>query len=146
MRKSVAPNCRAIAPFAGFASTATIRDAPAIRAPCTTFSPIPPVPMTTTLSPYPTRARLSTAPTPVSTPHPISAADVSGMSRGIRTACTAFTTVRSAKAELAANWNRGRPARVNGLPGRPMAFRHIVGLPRSHSAQAPQLASVDSAT
>lgn len=104
VRKSVAPNCRATASLSGFASTATIREAPAIRAPWSTLRPMPPVPMTTTVSPWPTRARLRTAPTPVSTPHPMSAADVSGISAGIGTACTAFTTVRSANEELAANW------------------------------------------
>jgi hypothetical protein len=57
LRKCVAPNCLAAASFAGFASTATIVDAPAIRAPWRTFSPIPPVPITTTLSPWSTRAR-----------------------------------------------------------------------------------------
>ena len=54
--------------------------------------------------------------------------------------------MRSAKAELDANWNTGRPPRVNGRPGRPMDCRHMVGRPRSHSAHAPQLASVDRAT
>ena len=55
-----------------------------------------------------------------------------------------MTTVRSAKAELEANWKSGSPPRENGCPGRPIALRHIVGRPRSHSAHAPQLASVDS--
>lgn len=68
------------------------------------------------------------------------------MSSGMRTAWTAFTTVRSAKAELDANWYSGRPSRVNGCRGLPIALRHMVGRPRSHSAHAPQLASVESAT
>jgi hypothetical protein len=68
------------------------------------------------------------------------------MSFGMRTAWTALTTVRSANAELDANWYTGRPPRENGRPGRPMACRHIVGRPRSHSAHVPQLASVDRAT
>lgn len=145
-RKCVAPNCRATASFAGLASTATIVSAPAIRAPWITLSPMPPVPITTTVSPRSTFARLSTAPTPVSTPQPIRAADVSGMSAGIFTACTALTRVRSANAELEANWYSGLPPRENGCPGIPIALRHIVGLPRSHWAHAPQLASVDSET
>lgn len=107
---------------------------------------MPPVPITTTVSPRSTFARLSTAPTPVSTPQPIRAADVSGMSAGIFTACTALTRVRSANAELEANWYSGLPPRENGCPGIPIALRHIVGLPRSHWAHAPQLASVDSET
>jgi hypothetical protein len=68
------------------------------------------------------------------------------MSFGTRTACTAFTTVRSAKAELAANRWSGSPERANGRCGTPVALRHIVGRPRSHSAQVPQSARVDSAT
>ncbi|CAM5569024.1 hypothetical protein SRIMM317S_04793 [Streptomyces rimosus subsp. rimosus] len=107
---------------------------------------MPPAPMTTTVSPSPTRARFSTAPTPVSTPHPINAAEVSGISRAIRTACTALTTVRSAKAELDAKPYTARPPCRNGFPGLPIDARHIVGRPRSHSAHVPQLASVDSAT
>ena len=39
-----------------------------------------------------------------------------------------------------------RRRREKGCPGRPIALRHMVGRPRSQSAQAPQLASVDSAT
>ncbi len=104
------------------------------------------LPITTTESPRSTRARLSTAPTPVSTPHPISAAEVSGISSAIFTACTALTTVRSANAEFEAKLNSSVSPRRNGFCGIPIAFRHIVGRPRSHSAHAPQLASVDSAT
>ncbi len=144
--KWVAPNERAAASFAGFASTATIVDAPARRAPCRTLRPMPPAPMTTTDSPWPTLARLSTAPTPVSTPQPMSAAEVSGTSSGIFTAWTALTTVRSAKAELEAKLKSFAPPRVKGCPGMPMALRHMVGRPRSHSAQVPQLARVDRAT
>lgn len=103
VRKCVAPNWRATSSLAGLESTATIFRAPAIRAPWMTLRPMPPVPITRTVSPRSTRARLSTAPTPVSTPQPISAADGRGMSSGMRTAWTAFTNVRSAKAELAAN-------------------------------------------
>lgn len=102
--------------------------------------------MTTTDSPRSTFARFSTAPTPVSTPQPIRAAEAGGMSAGIFTAWTALTIVRSAKAELEANWNSGFPPRENGCPGIPIALRHIVGRPRSQSAHAPQLARVDSAT
>ncbi len=142
----MAPNRRATASFAGLLSTATTVSAPASRAPWRTLRPMPPAPMTTTLSPRSTRARFRTAPTPVSTPQPIRAAEVNGRSSGILTAWTARTTVRSAKAELEANWNSGSPPRENGRPGRPIAFRHMVGLPRSHWAQVPQLARVDRAT
>ena len=49
----------------------TIMLAPTRRAPCTTLSPIPPKPNTTTLSPARTFAVLITAPTPVVTPQPM---------------------------------------------------------------------------
>lgn len=71
VRKWVAPNCLATASFAGLESMATMVSAPAILAPWITLSPMPPVPITTTLSPRSTLARFSTAPTPVSTPQPI---------------------------------------------------------------------------
>jgi hypothetical protein len=45
-----------------------IRAAPARRAPCTAFSPTPPRPITTTLSPGRTRAVFTAAPRPVGTP------------------------------------------------------------------------------
>ena len=58
--------------------------APAMAAPCTTFSPTPPVPNTATLLPGRTRAALKTAPTPEMTAHPSSAARSSGRSSGMR--------------------------------------------------------------
>ena len=69
------------------------------------------------------------------------------MSVGIRTACTALTTVRSAKAELDGELEHAaaRPARTAARAAR-SPVRHIVGRPRSQSAHAPQLARVDSAT
>ena len=53
------------------------------------FSPTPPQPNTATDAPGSTRAVLITAPTPVSTPQPISAAWASGtdLSIGITTSC-----------------------------------------------------------
>ena len=45
--------------------------APAMRAPCTTFRPIPPRPNTTTFAPTSTLAVLMTAPMPVVTPQPM---------------------------------------------------------------------------
>ena len=47
---SVAPSFCASSSFDGDTSTATIRDAPAMRAPWMTFKPTPPQPMTATVS------------------------------------------------------------------------------------------------
>ena len=65
------PNLRPSASRAGLRSTPTIIPAPTMRAPCTTFSPIPPRPNTTTLPPGSTLAVLITAPIPVVTPQPM---------------------------------------------------------------------------
>ena len=62
---------RAIVHFAGLVSTATMRPALAITAPCTTDRPMPPSPNTATVSPGCTLAVLNTAPMPVVTPQPI---------------------------------------------------------------------------
>ena len=75
-RKSVAPSWRARSALSGAGSTAMICPAPAIRAPCTAASPTPPSPNTTTDSPGRTFAALRTAPTPVSTAQPSSAASL----------------------------------------------------------------------
>ena len=73
-----------------------IAPAPASRAPAITCSPTPPQPITHTLSPTRRRARL-TAPIPVTTPHPSSAACHSGIEGGSGTAPAAGTTAYSAK-------------------------------------------------
>ena len=49
--KSVAPNWRATASLAGLASMTTMRPAAAMRAAWMTDWPMPPAPMTTTVSP-----------------------------------------------------------------------------------------------
>ncbi len=89
---SVAPNARASASGAGRRSIATIRSHPAIAAPCTTFRPTPPVPMTTTRAPGGTRAALATAPTPVTTAQPRVASASNGTSRGTGIAPSSATT------------------------------------------------------
>ena len=69
------------------------------------------------------------------------------MSVGIFTAWTALTSVRSREGRVGGEVEqRGSPPRENGRPGLPIAARHMVGRPRSQSAQAPQLARVDRAT
>ena len=93
----VAPWATASSSFSATRSTATIGFAPASRAAATTWSPTPPQPMTATESPGWTPAALRTAPIPVTTAQPRSAACQSGSSRGSGTAPPAATTVRSAK-------------------------------------------------
>ena len=69
-------------------------------APCTLFSPTPPVPITTTLLPAGTRAVLTTAPRPVITPQASSEALSNGMSSGSGTTWDSATTAYSAKAPV----------------------------------------------
>ena len=70
--------------------------APAIRAPWIAARPTPPHPKTATVEPGSIRAVLSTAPTPVVTPHPMSAARSSGMSLPIFTSAFSCTSIFSA--------------------------------------------------
>ena len=76
--------------------TAIIIAAPAIRAPWIAESPIPPAPKTATVEPGSNLAVLSAAPTPVVTPHPISAARSSGMSSRIFTSAFSCSSIFSA--------------------------------------------------
>src|SRR6185437_1396029 len=144
--KSVAPNWRANGSLSATVSTATIRVAPAMRRPWMTLRPTPPTPNTAAVSPGRTRARLSTAPTPVSTPQPMRQADVSGTSFGIRTAWTSETTVSSEKTEVAAKLYAGCPSKVNGVPMFPRDRRQRVGWPVPQARQVPQLARVATTT
>src|SRR5262245_3776115 len=93
----VAPCARASSSFSGTRSTAMIGEAPARRAAAITWRPTPPYPRTATASPPWTFATFATAPAPVTTPQPRSAACHSGSSSGIRTAPPAATTVYSEK-------------------------------------------------
>src|SRR3974390_262755 len=140
--KWVAPNWRPRSSFAATVSTATMRVAPEMRRPWITFSPTPPTPNTAAVSPGFALARLSTAPTPVRTPQPIRQADVSGMSFGMRTACTSLTIVVSEKTEAAAKLEAGSPLNVNGVEMFPSELLHHVGCPVLHARHAPQLARV----
>ena len=78
--------------MARLTSTAMIRRAPASAAPMTHESPTPPSPMTATVDPAGTSAVLTTAPTPVETPQPMSAATSGGTPSGIGTTALAGTT------------------------------------------------------
>src|SRR5919108_5316302 len=93
----VAPNVRAISSGAGRTSTAITISAAAIAAPCTTFSPTPPAPITATVDPGVTCAAFITAPMPVTTAQPTVASASKGTSRGTGTAPSAGTTTKSEK-------------------------------------------------
>ncbi len=86
-----------------------MRLAPASRRPWITLRPTPPTPKTAAVSPGDTRARLRTAPTPVTTPQPMRHAEVSGTSLSILTAWTSFTIVDSQNTEVAAKLEAGSP-------------------------------------
>ena len=76
-----------------------MRPAPAIAAPLIAESPTPPQPITATVEPTSTLAVLITAPKPVVTPQPISAARSSGMSSRIFTRACSWISMCSAKEE-----------------------------------------------
>ena len=69
--------------------------APASLAPCTTLSPTPPQPTTSTDEPASTLAWRMTAPTPVATLQPMMAACVHGRSLRTDTTCSAGHTTIS---------------------------------------------------
>ena len=122
-------------------STATIGRAPARRAPCTTLSPTPPQPITTTLLPASMRAVLVTAPTPVITPQPSRAALAIGIVSGMATTWEPSTTASSAKVPVRRPCTRLWPAasargRVPSMPNEPEQF---TGIPRTQSWHEPQL-------
>src|SRR5207237_1307181 len=83
---------------------ALMRSAPARAAPLTSDSPTPPQPITATVEPGSTLAALNTAPTPVTTPQPTSAARSSGISGSILTTACSCTSICSAKEERFRNW------------------------------------------
>ena len=88
----VAPSPPARSIFVRLTSTAMILAAPASTAPITHESPTPPSPRTATVDPAGTSAVFTTAPTPVETQHPMSAATSGGTPSGIGTTAVAGTT------------------------------------------------------
>ena len=78
--------------------------APASLAPCTTLSPTPPQPMTSTEAPASTSAQRVTAPTPVGTQQPMSAACGHGISFRMGTSISAGHTTCSEKVPMRAIW------------------------------------------
>ena len=92
----MAPRVRATSSLAATRSIATIRAAPASTAPMTHDSPTPPSPMTATLAPAGTWAVFRTAPTPVVTQQPMSAATAGSTPSGRAMAAASGTTVAPA--------------------------------------------------
>ena len=133
----VAPNVRANSSFCGLTSTATIVRAPASTAPCTTFSPTPPTPNTATVLPGGTRAVFVTAPMPVSTAQPTSAALSSGASAGSFTTERAGATTSSAIAPSAENVCRSVPSWCARVLPSGMRKRRLMAAPRSHRFGCP---------
>ena len=76
----VAPNSMAFSRLNSTGSIAMMCFAPAMRAPCTALTPMPPMPTTTTVSPGCVSARLVAEPQPVATPQETSATQSSGRS------------------------------------------------------------------
>ena len=100
----VAPNSIAFSRLNSTGSTAMIRVAPAMRAPCTALMPMPPMPTTTTVSPAVTPPRLAADPQPVATPQLTSATHSSGRSSStLMSDCSATTACSENVPTLAIN-------------------------------------------
>ena len=123
-----------------------MRSAPAMRAPWITDSPTPPQPNTATDEPGSTFAVLNTAPTPVVTPQPTSAAQSSGIFGSILIRFSADTVAYSAIAPQpekmlsgapAASCTRGVPSSgvVSALP----CSRHSTGRPATQKRHLPHM-------
>src|SRR6266700_3298920 len=117
----------------------------ASTAPCTILSPTPPVANTATVEPGSTPAVLSTAPTPVITAQPISAAMVIGTSGSMGMAADSCTTLYSAnedmpRPKLLSSRSPLRCRRVpsGNMPGGEDIPLQRLGLPIVHMRQRPQ--------
>src|SRR5512132_1483264 len=115
--------------FGSTTSTATIDEAPAIRAPWIAESPTPPHPITRAESPGRTFAVFSTAPTPVMTAHPSRATCSSGRDGSTGNTVFAGTTERSAIEDR-------KPFAHHRTSGRAPAARAAVRQPRADDVVA----------
>ena len=137
---SVAPNVRARSSFSAATSTAITCAAPATTAPCTTFRPMPPQPMTATVAPGGTFAVLNTAPRPVVTAQPTSAATSTGTLSSIFNSACSGRSICSANPPTPANWSTGdavlgqRRAEAGGAGGPVLAHVRTTG--RARRAQS----------
>jgi hypothetical protein len=133
-------------------STATIGEAPAIRAPWIAESPTPPQPITSTESPGRTFAVFSTAPTPVMTAQPRSATCSSGSDGSTGKTVLAGTTERSANDDGTLWWIRVAPVEKRVVPSdrnpRSNISRrsHTEGRPEVQRRHAPQYGSHEQTT
>src|ERR1700680_956164 len=96
---AVAPTEAARDSFSSERSTATTGVAPTASAPSTALTPTPPQPITATRSPGRTPAVFQTAPIPVETAQPTSAATSNGTLSGIGITHCSGTTTASANVE-----------------------------------------------
>src|ERR1700730_2421601 len=140
---SVAANCLANSSFDCWVSMAMTRSAPASAAPLTADNPTPPQPITATVEPGSTLAALSTAPTPVITPQPTSAARSNGMSGSIFTIEFSWTSICSPNEERLRNWFINSPPfhdNRRDTPGGNLTsvFSQRFGWPVTHCEQVPQ--------
>ena len=93
-------------------STAMTWLAPACAAPWTALMPMPPMPMTMTVSPALTSPAWTAVPQPVPTPQPTRQATSSGMSLGIFTVERTSTVVISANVPSPHIWPTSAPSEV----------------------------------
>ena len=127
--------------------------ASASTAPITIERPTPPRPMTATLAPAGTAAVFWTAPTPVDTQHPMSAATAGSTPSGRGIAAASGTTVASAIVPMPQYDRIGSPSSVASTVA-PSGIRcandgesgHAHGRPARHERQRPHGTSHDSAT
>src|SRR3984957_18934992 len=139
---SVAPINLATSNLEETVSIAMIRSAPAIAAPFTAESPIPPQPNTATVAPGGTFAVFITAPAPVMTPQPTRQPMLSGISSAIFTTAFSCTSNCSANDERLANCTTGLPCQNNrcALPGGilTLVLLQSCGRPVRQYSQGPQ--------
>ena len=93
----VAPRAMACSRLNSTGSMAMIRWAPATRAPCTALMPMPPTPITATLSPGLVPARSVAEPKPVATPQDTRATTSNGRSGSTLMSEASFTRMCSEK-------------------------------------------------
>ena len=98
--------------------------------------------ITATVAPTSTLAVLITAPKPVVTPQPISAARSSGMSGRIFTRACSWISMCSAKADSEKSWCNSPPSRdsrgASASPRATSGFWHEKGRPVVQNSQWPQ--------
>ena len=117
-----------------------------MRAPCTTFRPTPPQPITATDEPGATFAVLNTAPTPVVTAQPTSAARSNGIVGSILTRLSTCSVAYSAITPQPEKTLSGAPFEsfVRSVPSGSVvsAFpcsRHSTGLPAEQKRHLPHM-------